>query len=106
MNEILTQLLIQCQQFEIPVSIFLIDIDYFKNINDEYGHMIGDAILEKIGECIKSMTRTEDFSCRFGGDEFLLAFQNMPEPQAKIKASNLLEKLACCPFRRKIRMFA
>lgn len=86
MEEVLSQQLVQCRKLELPCSIFIIDIDHFKNINDVYGHLLGDAILEKIGICIKSLTRADDFSCRLGGDEILLSFKNMPAQQAVKKA--------------------
>jgi diguanylate cyclase (GGDEF)-like protein len=86
MEEVLSQQLAQCRKLEQPCSIFIIDIDHFKNINDVYGHLLGDAILEKIGMCIKSLTRADDFSCRLGGDEILLSFKNMPAQQAVKKA--------------------
>ena len=94
MDEMLTQQLEQCRGLKIPFSIFIIDIDNFKKINDEFGHLTGDSILQNYGMCIKAMTRTDDFSCRFGGDEILMAFQNMPLRQAMKKAQTICKKLS------------
>jgi len=94
MEEVLSQLIRQCKELGFPFSIIIIDIDHFKDINDEYGHLVGDAILEKFGACIKILTRAEDFSCRLGGDEILLTFQNMPIQQAEKKAQIIREKLS------------
>jgi diguanylate cyclase (GGDEF)-like protein/PAS domain S-box-containing protein len=93
MDTILNQQIEQCRQLDQPLSILIIDIDDFKNVNDEYGHLAGDAFLVKFGDCIRSLTRTEDFSCRIGGDEILMTFQNMDLDQAMKKAEILHQKL-------------
>ncbi len=93
MDEVLTNQLEQCQSLKVPFSIFIIDIDNFKEINDEYGHLVGDAILQNYGMCIKAMTRANDFACRYGGDEILMAFQNMGIRQAVKKAESICKKL-------------
>ncbi len=92
MEEVLSQQINQSRELGLPYSVFITDIDHFKDINDEYGHLVGDAILEKFGACIQSLTRADDFSCRLGGDEILLAFQNMPIQQAEKKAQ-LIRKM-------------
>ena len=93
MDQILTKQLNICKQLQITFSIVIIDIDHFKTINDQYGHQIGDAILEEFGRQILSLTRADDFSCRLGGDEILLAFQNMTTQEAKSKAEIIRKKL-------------
>lgn len=52
------------------VALLLIDIDYFKDVNDTYGHGIGDAILKKVAGCLDRHFRSSDLPCRIGGDEF------------------------------------
>lgn len=59
-----------------PFSLIMIDLDNFKLINDTYGHLMGDAILSKIGETIKKSLRKNDIFVRWGGDEFLIFCQN------------------------------
>ena len=93
MDTILNQQIEQCRQLDQPLSILIIDIDDFKNVNDEYGHLAGDAFLVKFGDCIRRLTRAEDFSCRIGGDEILMTFQNMDMDQAMKKAEILHKKL-------------
>jgi len=93
MDDVLNQQLDQCQRLSLPFCIFIIDIDNFKYINDEFGHPFGDALLEKYGKCIKTLTRADDFACRLGGDEILMAFQNMPIQQALKKAVAIHQKL-------------
>ena len=52
--------------------VIFLDIDYFKNINDRYGHLTGDAILSNIGHWIRQQTRADDLCVRYGGEEFLV----------------------------------
>lgn len=56
-----------------PMSFLMLDIDYFKKYNDEYGHLVGDLILKKIADILKEKSREIDLLCRYGGDEFALA---------------------------------
>jgi diguanylate cyclase (GGDEF)-like protein len=62
---------------DLPISIALIDIDYFKNINDTYGHSAGDEILIQIGELLNERCRRSDVLARFGGEEFCIIANNL-----------------------------
>ncbi len=55
-----------------PLSIVIADIDRFKQINDKYGHLTGDYVIKKVAETIKGVIRSNDYACRYGGDEFLI----------------------------------
>lgn len=59
-----------------PLSFVILDIDYFKKINDTYGHDIGDFVLKKLAEIVLKMTRRADVFGRYGGEEFCLALPN------------------------------
>lgn len=72
-----------------PLTLFMFDIDFFKEINDEYGHSQGDAVLQDIGRILKSQLRKTDYAGRYGGDEFLVLFTNAN----KTDAINIAEKL-------------
>ncbi|MDB5038701.1 MAG: hypothetical protein JWQ35_2229 [Bacteriovoracaceae bacterium] len=61
-------------RYSKPVSLCVIDIDYFKNINDLNGHPVGDAALKELAEILKESTRTVDIVGRYGGDEFVIIF--------------------------------
>ncbi len=54
------------------VSIIIMDIDFFKSINDRYGHAAGDVMLQRFAELVKSLCRDADFVCRYGGEEFIV----------------------------------
>lgn len=68
----LNQWLSWSQRYNRPVSVVLIDIDRFKNINDNWGHAVGDQALRAVAEAIETATRASDVVGRFGGDEFLV----------------------------------
>lgn len=55
-----------------PMTLILLDIDHFKSINDTYGHLQGDRILEEIGRLLTTRTRKSDVVCRYGGEEFVI----------------------------------
>ena len=60
----------QAVRFEHPISVIMMDIDYFKNINDSYGHSAGDKVLQSITKLLKDMIREVDIAGRMGGEEF------------------------------------
>ena len=64
--------------FDIPLSVIFIDIDYFKNINDTYGHLAGDQVICGVAQIISNDTRRKDgWAARYGGDEFLVCFSGV-----------------------------
>ena len=71
------------------MSVMLIDIDWFKGINDKYGHDMGDKVLKKVAEEIKGQVRGSDITFRWGGEEFLVFLPNTRVHYAKQIAENL-----------------
>jgi diguanylate cyclase (GGDEF)-like protein len=69
--------LARAQRYGIATCLALLDIDYFKSINDSQGHGVGDEVLMRIGRTIMASIRESDFAARWGGEEFLLL---MPAP--------------------------
>src|SRR5581483_4211391 len=61
---------IQSKYSKNPLSLMIIDVDFFKKVNDTYGHPQGDALLKQLGSVIKQVVRPTDVVCRYGGDEF------------------------------------
>lgn len=55
-----------------PLTLMMVDVDYFKRINDEHGHVTGDEVLADVGRTLRKVVRTEDLVGRYGGDEFVL----------------------------------
>ncbi|BCD60843.1 hypothetical protein NitYY0814_C1629 [Nitratiruptor sp. YY08-14] len=66
-----------------PVSIAILDLDHFKQINDTYGHSIGDEVLRHFGTILQNSLRTGDFVVRYGGEEFVIFFGNCSKEEAK-----------------------
>ena len=64
------------------LSILMIDIDKFKNVNDTYGHKIGDDVIISLANMLKEFSRDSDVACRFGGEEFLLLLPETPSDGA------------------------
>ena len=82
----------RAQRFNEPLSLILIDIDYFKNINDTYGHAAGDTILQTLANLFKSRTRETDISARLGGDEFSFLLYRTYRETGEAFAEELLAK--------------
>lgn len=74
-----------------PLSVLMIDIDYFKNINDTFGHCAGDKILKKVVNQIEKIARTTDMIFRYGGEEFTLLLNNTTTDGALIIAERIRE---------------
>jgi diguanylate cyclase (GGDEF)-like protein/PAS domain S-box-containing protein len=82
-----------------PVSCILADIDHFKRVNDEYGHLAGDEVLRAIGAALRRNARASDINCRYGGEEFLLVLPRMPIENALARAEQLRATIAAAPVR-------
>ncbi|MGY6501864.1 MAG: diguanylate cyclase [Acidimicrobiales bacterium] len=67
---------------DVPFTVAMIDLDHFKDVNDTYGHVVGDAVLVQFAELLASCTRSTDVVCRFGGEEFVVAFPSTNVAQA------------------------
>lgn len=83
------------------LSVMMVDLDHFKEINDTYGHPMGDAVLETTGEVIQRKTRSSDVTGRYGGEEFCLVLPETPLEGAKKSAERLRESLAEETFKTK-----
>jgi len=81
-----------------PVSMIFIDIDYFKQYNDMFGHQKGDYVLTKIGKIVKENSRDGDVAARYGGEEFAVILPDTNEDQALCIAENLRKKIESTYF--------
>lgn len=73
------------------LSVGMIDIDHFKNFNDNYGHQEGDAVLIALAECLRTGLRPTDFSARYGGEEFTIVLPQTSGEDALIAANRIRE---------------
>lgn len=77
-----------------PLSIIFMDIDNLKDINDEYGHTIGDYALKEVGSVIKSCIRNElDWAARYGGDEFVICLSNANYKEAEVVSDRIRDSI-------------
>ncbi len=81
-------------RYDILCSVIFFDLNGFKNINDKFGHSIGDDLLIKIGETLKSTVRDCDMVARIGGDEFAVLLFKTNLAEAKAKAASLACRIA------------
>ena len=81
LEENLQRELQRCERQSLPLSLLMIDIDHFKQFNDQHGHAAGDAVLAHVGRTLQSLVRNEDLACRYGGEEFTVV---LPEADATI----------------------
>ena len=80
-----------------PLSLVVIDIDHFKQVNDNYGHLAGDECLVAVSSCIKRcLRRSADISCRYGGEEFCLILPETDSHGAISLAEELRESVEVC----------
>lgn len=81
----------RAERFNQNLSIIWIDIDYFKEINDSFGHQVGDIVLKEVANAIKKTIRKIDFPARYGGDEIVIILPQSSEIEAMGLAKRLLE---------------
>ncbi|WP_286846451.1 MULTISPECIES: GGDEF domain-containing response regulator [Aminobacterium] len=81
-----------------PLSIALLDLDHFKQVNDTYGHLIGDEVLRDASSRIIQQVRRYDVVGRYGGEEFLLILPGASRDEAFKIAERVREKIVSCPF--------
>lgn len=79
-------------------SILLLDIDHFKNINDTYGHLVGDQVLNRIGPVLRSNIREVDIAARYGGEEFLIVLPDLDSENAKKIGEHIQQSLKSTKF--------
>lgn len=88
-DELLIREISMMKRYEYPSCIIVLDIDRFKEMNDVYGHPVGDTILEKLATVLSSHIRESDVLSRWGGDEFLLLLSHTSIAEGRIVAENL-----------------
>jgi diguanylate cyclase (GGDEF)-like protein/PAS domain S-box-containing protein len=84
----------KCNRYDYSFSIIVIDIDKFKNINDKYGHLIGDDVLETLGKKIKNSLRKVDEVGRFGGEEFIVLLPHINKEDGFKVAEKIRKNIA------------
>jgi diguanylate cyclase len=81
------------RRMQYPLSIIIADIDNFKKINDNYGHLVGDSVIKKIADIIVKHTRNTDIVGRYGGEEFIVIMPDTDMESAKVLADRILSAM-------------
>ncbi len=76
-----------------PLSLLMIDLDRFKHVNDERGHLAGDNVLREIATALEETTRATDVAARYGGDEFMVVLTDTDHERAQLVAGRLVENV-------------
>ncbi len=88
----------RARRYAHTLTVIMLDIDYFKSINDVYGHQFGDLVLKQFARQLKRMLRRYDIIIRFGGEEFIIISPGTARTQAVVLAQRLLDALNICNF--------
>ena len=83
----------RAKRFNLPLSVIMMDIDYFKSVNDTYGHRFGDVVLRRFAIQLKRILRKVDVVARFGGDEFVVILIDTNNTIAKAVGQKIIEQI-------------
>ncbi len=84
----------RAKRYRNPLSLLLMDLDHFKDVNDAHGHVVGDAVLMQLGELLLGCLRSHDLPCRYGGEEFVVVLPETGGAGALILAERCRATLA------------
>jgi diguanylate cyclase (GGDEF)-like protein/PAS domain S-box-containing protein len=93
------------RRYGSPLSIGILDLDYFKEVNDEYGHRAGDQVLKSFGDIMRRELRRGDIAGRYGGDEFIIAFPHTPVSGAAESVERIRAVLEQASFRENAKSY-
>lgn len=89
LDSILSREVEQANRYDHPLSVLILDLDYFKSINDSHGHAVGDHVLKTIARTIQNSSRNADMTFRYGGEEFVILLNKTDIAGAKIGAERI-----------------
>lgn len=89
LEESLTREIARCGRRSQPLSVLMLDVDYFKQFNDTHGHSGGDALLTALGQLLSTRLRGEDIACRYGGEEFTVILPEAGNEDAQAHAEEI-----------------
>jgi two-component system, cell cycle response regulator len=91
-------------RYDRPMSLIMMDVDKFKNLNDNHGHPFGDEVLQAVGDVLQDSARTSDWPCRYGGEEFGLILRETDLEGAVIMAERVREEIESLQLRNKAQL--
>lgn len=87
-----------CQRYQTQMTLMMLDLDFFKSINDKYGHQCGDQALIHFAETVKLELRESDLFGRLGGEEFCVLLQQASQPEAMLVAERIRAHIQSLPL--------
>ncbi len=97
-RERINEEIMRCRRDGSSFSIIFIDMDHFKEVNDRYGHLIGDEVIRHVAAVLQSVVRGGDTLSRYGGDEFLLLLPGTGRKEAELTLQRLLQAVHAHPY--------
>src|SRR5262245_35983216 len=85
---------LRARRHDRPLSLLMFDIDFFKRINDQYGHLAGDYVLRELARVVQGRIRRDEVFARYGGEEFVIVLPETPLEGAGALAENLRQRVA------------
>jgi two-component system, cell cycle response regulator len=100
LNQRLKEELAHASRYDRPLSCIMLDVDHFKSINDTHGHGFGDMVLNEIAGIVQKVSRAEDITCRYGGEEFAILARETAADAAMALAERLRAAIETAKFSR------
>jgi diguanylate cyclase (GGDEF)-like protein len=97
LNDAFTRQLERSARSRHAVSLLMIDVDRFKDVNDRHGHLVGDEVLVQLGRTVAGALRPQDLLARFGGEEFVVLLPDLPHVEVSAVAERLREAVGSTP---------
>ncbi len=104
MQQLLQNELARANRYTAPFAVLLVDLDFFKEVNDQFGHAVGDEVLKEVGLRLSKALRVPDTLARWGGEEFMVLAPATSDPQACELAERLAQVVRETPFIGKIQL--
>ena len=90
--------IVRATRYHHPLSLIMLDIDLFKDVNDTYGHQVGDEVLRGLASILNQQVRETDILARYGGEEFVMMLSETDAESAKIIAERLRQNIETAVF--------
>ena len=98
LEEFIEQFMKQADRNKETYHVMMLDVDWFKQVNDTYGHDVGDMVIMEIGKLLKKYIRSSDMAIRYGGEEFVILLQNATDEGAMMVAKNIHSAFGATEF--------
>jgi two-component system, cell cycle response regulator len=86
------------RRYSSALSLLMVDLDHFKDVNDQHGHLVGDVVLRAVAEVLQQAVRSADVVARYGGEEFVVVLPETPLSGARVFAERIRAAIAAFPF--------